>query len=246
VRLRRHANPGSCVDPTLVALKTCKLKSRCLKRLAADADKETMPTVPSIKGSVFTRAVEDILKLVSAGTLARGDLERRLRPADVALLDQPVISSGWYDVMAYGRLLDLLRDVEGNGSNEYLRERGARSADALRKSGLYQQMEYLSRTQAAQQSDPEARFLAFGRDLRLITTLHRSIVNFGQQQVREDPEHSDRYVMEYVDVAPFPESLCWTTHGFVNRIAKPRYQPDLWRWERPVVDLIVFRMIRSL
>jgi len=205
-----------------------------------------MPSQPSIKGSVFTRAVEDILKLVSAGALARGELRRWLHPTDVALLDQPVISSSWYDVQVYGRLLELLRDVEGAGRNEYLRERGARSAELLRKAGQYQQMEYLNRTQAAQQTDPRARVLAFGRDLRLITTMFGSLLNFGRLQVKDDPEHVDRYVMEYVDVAPYPEGLCWTTDGFVNRISKPREQPDLWGWERPVPDLIVFRMTRSI
>ena len=92
-----------------------------------------MPTVPSIKGSVFVRAVEDILKLVSAGTLSRGELERRLPPTDVALVNQPVIPSSWYDVQAYGRLLELLKEVEGEGRNEYLRERGARSAELFAK-----------------------------------------------------------------------------------------------------------------
>ena len=157
-----------------------------------------------------------------------------------------MIPSSWYSVQAYGRLLELLKDVEGGGKNEYLRERGARSAELLRKAGQYQQMEYLRRTQAAQQSDARARVLAFGRDLRLITTMVGSLLNFGRLQVKDDPEQSDRYVMEYVDVAAYPEGLCWTTDGFVNRISKPRDQPDLWRWERPRPDLILFRMIRSI
>jgi len=205
-----------------------------------------MPTVPSIKGSVFIRAVEDTLKLLSAGTLARSGLGRWLRPSDAALLDQPVIASSWYDVQAYGRLLELLRDVEGEGSNEYLRQRGARSAEVLRDAGLYQQLEYLNRTQASQQKDPRARYLAFGRDLRLLTTIHGSILSFGRQQVKEDPKHSDRWIMEYIDVAPYPEALCWTTDGFVNRMAKQHGQADLWKWERPAPDFIVYRMTRSI
>jgi hypothetical protein len=205
-----------------------------------------MATAPSIKGSVFARAAEDTLKLISAGTLARRELARWLRPPDVALLDKPVTPSSWYDVEAYGRLLELLRDVHGRGKNEYLRERGARSAEFLLEAGLYQQMEYLSRTQAAQQKDPKARSLAFGRDLRLLTTMHGSILNFGRQLVKDDPEHEGRYVLEYVDVAPFPEALCWTNDGFVNRMAKQHGEPDLWIWERPVSDRIIFRMNRSL
>jgi hypothetical protein len=202
--------------------------------------------VPSIKGSVFIRAVEDVLKLISAGTLARGQLERKLLPSDLDLLGQPLISSSWYDVRAYGRLLELLKDVEGEGKNQYLRMRGSQSAELLLKAGLYQQMEYLNRTQAAQEKDPRARFLAFGRDLRLLTTMHGSILNFGRQQVKDDPEHTGRYLLEYVDVAPFPEALCWTNDGFVNRMARQHGEPDLWRWERSVPDVIVFKMTRSI
>jgi hypothetical protein len=205
-----------------------------------------MPMSPSIKGSVFVRAVEDVLKLVSAGSLSRGELERRLPPTDVLLLSQLVIPSSWYDVQAYGRLLVLLRDVEGGGRNEYLRERGARSAELLLQAGLYQQMEYLNRTQVVQQKDARARFLAFGRDLRLLTTIYGSILNFGRQLVKDDPQHADRYVLEYVEVAPYPEALCWTTDGFVNRMATQHGEPDLWRWERRVPDLILYRMTRSI
>ena len=205
-----------------------------------------MPKMPAIKGSVFGRAVEDLLKLVSAGTLSRGELDRRLLATDVALLHQPVIPSSWYDVQAYGRLLELLKDAEGEGRNEYLRERGARSADALREAGLYQQMEYLNRTQVAQHTDARARFLAFGRDLRLLTTIYGSILNFGRQLVKEDPQHPDRYILEYADVAPYPEALCWTTDGFVNRMAQQHGMPDLWRWERAVPDVILYRMTRSI
>jgi hypothetical protein len=205
-----------------------------------------MPLLPSIKGSVFVRAVEDILKLVSAGSLTRGELERRLPATDVLLLSQLVIPSSWYDVQAYGRLLELLRDVEGGGRNEYLRERGARSAELLLQAGLYQQMEYLNRTQVVQQKDARARFLAFGRDLRLLTTIYGSILNFGRQLVKDDPQHADRYVLEYVEVAPYPEALCWTTDGFVNRMATQHGERDLWRWERRVPDRILYRMTRSI
>ena len=205
-----------------------------------------MATVPSIKGSVFVRAVEDTLKLVSAGTLARHELKRWLQPSDVALLDSPVSSSGWYDVQAYGRLLELLKDVEGEGRDEYLRARGARSAELLRQSGLYQQMEYLNRTQASQQKDPHARFLAFGRDLRLLITMYGSLLNFGRQQVKEDPAFVDRYLLEYADVSAYPEALWWTTDGFVNRMAKQHGASDLWIRERRGPDVTLFRMSRCI
>jgi hypothetical protein len=205
-----------------------------------------MAVVPSIKGSIFVRAVEDVLKLVSAGQLSQVELRRRLTPGDLQILDEPILGSEWYDVQVYGRLVELLRDVEGGGQNEYLRKRGVRSAEALIQAGLYQQMEYLNRTQLARQSDPESRFRAFGRDLRLLTSLQGSILNFTRQTPQVDPEHSDRYLLEFSEAIAYPEVLCWTTEGFINRMAAQHDSPDLWRWERPRPDVILYRMRRSL
>ena len=205
-----------------------------------------MALVPSIKGSVFVRVVEDIAKLTAVGTLSRNELKRVLPPEDLALLDQPVTASGWYDVQAYGRLLEILKEVEGDGEDEYLRQRGVRSAELLLEAGFYQQMEYLNRTQAAQQKDPQARFQAFGRDLRLLISVHRSLINFGRSVVKADPQYPDRYVLEYEDVAAYPQALCWTTDGFVNRMAKQHGFPDLWSWTRPAPDKLLFRMKRPL
>jgi hypothetical protein len=139
-----------------------------------------------------------------------------------------------------------LKEVEGDGEDEYLRQRGARSAELLLEAGFYQQMEYLNRTQAAQQKDPEARFQAFGRDLRLLITVHGSLINFGRSAVKVDPHFPDRYVLGYEDVAAYPLALCWTTDGFVNRMAKQHGQPDLWDWTRPDRESLCFRMKRSL
>ena len=202
-------------------------------------------TVPSIKGSIFARAAEDVSKLVSSGKLSQADLRRMLSEGDLGVIAQPIAASGWYDVQIYGRLLDLLRTIEGRGENEYLRRRGARSAEMLMQAGLYQQMEYLKRTEVAQQSNAQARFLAFGRDLRLLTSLHASILNFAQQTARIDPDRPDQYVIEFTDATPMPEALCWTTDGFVNRMASGHGRGDLWRWERPSTDRVLYRMLRT-
>lgn len=206
---------------------------------------EIMATNPSIKGNIFGRAAEDLTKLISEGTTSWEEVEKRLPAGDVAILRQKINGVSWYDVAAYGRLLELLKELEGHGRNEYLRERGAASAEALIQSGIYAQMEYLNRTQAAQESSPEARFQAFGRDLRLLTSLHSSILNFSTQVPVVDPVHAYRYQLELRDAGPMPEALCWTTDGFVNRMSRQHGKPALWRWERPQRDLVVFRMTRE-
>ncbi len=204
-----------------------------------------MASAPSIKGSIFGRAIEDLRKLVDAGEIDRAELERRLEPRDLPVLDEEIWPGSWYDVQTYGRLLDLLKEVEGRGRNEYLSERGKQSAEVLLEKGLYQQLDYLNRTQVASAREPEERFLAFGRDLKLLVSLHHAIMNFGRQEVRPDPDHADRYMIELHEADCCPESLCWTTTGFMNRMSREHGKGDLWTWERIRPDLVVFRMRRA-
>jgi len=202
--------------------------------------------VPSIKGSAFSFVVERTLKLVSAGEISRNELARRLPPDSLSIIDQPIHAIEWYDIRIYAQLMELLRDVAGGGENEYLIRHGEYAAERLLQKGLYQQMEYLKRLQLGKATDAKGRYEAFGRDLRLLVTITPSILNFGHQQVKSDPEHGDRYMLETSDATAYPEVLCWTTQGFNNRMAAAHDSPDLWRWERPRLDLVRFRMTRSL
>jgi hypothetical protein len=205
-----------------------------------------MSAPPSIKGRIFGPAVEDVQKLLDQGELRRDELARWLQPGDVALLAKPIDPTAWYDIRSYARILDLLRDELGNGSSDYLRERGSRSAERLLEAGLYQQLEYLKRTQVERAGDPRERYLAFGRDLKLLTTLSASILNFSRWEAKPDPERADRYVIEVSEAQDVPDNLGWTSEGFVNGMARQHGGSDLWRWKRERADLIVFRMIRAL
>src|SRR5258707_10939964 len=116
-----------------------------------------MPTLPSIKGSVFAGLVEDIQKLIAANRVKQAELTRWLKPKDLEYLAAKLIQAHeWYDIRSYDRMSLLLRDVEGHGDNEYLRKRGARNAKRLLDAGLYGQLEYLHRTQFVRESDPGA------------------------------------------------------------------------------------------
>lgn len=203
-----------------------------------------MESEASIKGSIFSRAVEDINKLVADAAITREDLERRLGSAGVELLDRAIQPAGWYPVKIYGLMLEVLRDVAGGGSDDYLYRRGAQSAEAMIEKGIYQQLDYLSRTEVGATEDPAERFRAFGRDLTLLVSLHGVMMNFGHQTSRVDPDHDDRYVIELADAADCPDTLCCTTTGFMNRMAREHGNGDLWTWSRPRKDFVVFRMTR--
>jgi len=205
-----------------------------------------VPRVPSIKGAAFAFVVEKISKLLSSGEISRDDLARHLPPGGLEVLDRPIVLISWYDIRIYVGLMELLRDVEGDGKNEYLVRHGSESAERLLQKGFYQQMEYLKRMEFGKEPDAWVRSQAFGRDLRLLISLGPSILNFGHQQVKQDPDYPDRFILEISDASAYPEVLCWTTQGFNNRMAAVHDTPDLWRWERPRFDLVRYRMTRSL
>lgn len=202
-----------------------------------------MTSTPSIKGSAFCKVVEDVHKLLAGQALSKSEAERWLEPDDFALLDREVVVSRWYDIRCYARMCELLLAVEGHGNPEYLRGRGRATARRLLEAGLYAQLEYLQRTESSRAQDRQERFAALGRDLRLLTTLSASILNFSKWSSRRDPDHARRYLLEVSEAADVPEVLCWTSDGLVNEMATHHGGgEDLWRWERVRRDLILFRM----
>jgi hypothetical protein len=205
-----------------------------------------MGAIPSIKGSVFASVVEDVRKLIERGGVSRDEAARRLTPADLRLLETEIYVSHWYDIRAYARLSELLRDTEGEGDSEFLRQKGRETAKRLLEAGLYAQLEYLQRAGVSKAKDTAARFEAFGRDLRLLTTLSGSILNFSRWMPLPDPVQKGRYLIQVSDAKDMPEALCWRSDGFVNEMATQHGDKDLWTWERQRADLVVFRMTRSL
>lgn len=205
-----------------------------------------MAIQPSIKGSVFESVVGDVKRVAEAHELSRDDLRKWLAPEDLMYLDDKILVSEWYDVGAYARMNEMLLAVEGGGDPEYLRARGRATAEKLIDAGIYQQMEYLHRTNLQREADPEERFRAFGRDLKLLTTLSSSILNFSKWHVEPDPAQPDRYVIEVSEAEEFPDALAWRSDGLINRMATEHGEPDLWNWDRPAPGTIIFHMARPL
>lgn len=207
-----------------------------------------MASIPSIKGSVVATVAEDINKLLTRGELSREDAGRWLEPGDFALLEQDILASGWYDIRAFTRMSELLVETVGGGSNRYLRELGRQSARRLLEAGLYSQLDYLRRSEIGGKSDERARFETFGKELRLLTTMARSIYNFSDWAVKVDPEHKHQYLLEVTDAAAFPDVLCWRIDGFINEMAREggHTETDLWTWKRVAKDHVVFQMLRPV
>jgi hypothetical protein len=205
-----------------------------------------MSSQPSIKGSVFSAVVEDVNKLLTRGGISKTELARRLPAEDILLLGQTIGAASWYDIRAYTRMSELLRDVDGDGSNDYLRERGRQTARRLLEAGFYAQLEYLHRAEVGRTTGARARFEAFGRDLRKLTTLSGSILNFSRWSSKIDPQREGCFLLEVAEARDFPEVLAWRSEGFVNEMGTAHGDPDLWCWERVSPELIIFRMNRPV
>jgi hypothetical protein len=134
---------------------------------------------PAIKGTLFSAVVADLNALVERGRISPEMLESNLEPQDLAHLDEKINAASWYDIHAYHRMVELLCKVESGGRESYWFERGVRAARRLRKTGIYHQMDYLGRTMVSGEIDPTARFNAFAKDMRLLLTIHASMLNFG-------------------------------------------------------------------
>jgi len=201
---------------------------------------------PSIKGSAITGTREDVQKLVQDGVISEAELERRLAPDALALVQKPIAASQWYDMRAVASLVELLWDVEGHGDPAYMRSRGEEIAERLLEAGLYAQLEFVKRSKLDQQIDPKTRFEAFGRDLRLMNTLSGSMLNFGRWTSRPDPEFEGRYLIEIHEATALPVPTSLATEGFINRLMKEMREAARWRLERPRPDLVVYRMDRPL
>jgi hypothetical protein len=199
---------------------------------------------PAIKGTLFSGVVADLNRLVEQGRISPELLESRLEPQDIALIDEKINAAGWYDIHAYHRIVELLCEVEGGGRESYWFDRGVRAARRLVEAGIYHQMDYLGRTMAGGEIDPAARFNAFAKDMRLLLSIHASMLNFGDWRCVVDPEHGDRYRVEIRGVSGIPDGLFHAAAGMFNgmseisRAKSTRY----WELERIGPDFVVLRM----
>jgi len=201
-------------------------------------------TKPAIKGTLFAAVVDDLRRLLDSGAVGQSVLEAELAKEELALLDEKVNATGWYCIHTYHRMVGLLCRAEGGGLDDYWHERGMRAADRLVDAGIYQQMDYIGRTQASGERDPEARFRALAKDMRLLLSVHASVLNFGDWNTVVDPDHGDRYRVEITAIGGIPDGIFLAATGMFNRMSALANSPKTHGWEfaRLAPDFVVIRM----
>ena len=191
---------------------------------------------PSIKGIVLSNLINDVIELRNSGRVAPEAIDARLEKADLELLETKPGPADWIPIDRYRRLSELLWDIEGGRSPDYLERRGRASAELVLATGLYPQLDFLqNRYDASDMSSSRA-------SLKLVVTLQGSLINFGDWQIEQDPDHENRLQIRITEATDFPEALCHAMVGFLNRLAETREATGQWFFERPTVDVVQFRM----
>jgi hypothetical protein len=193
---------------------------------------------PRIKGAAIEKLVEDVKRLRDAGRVSAEELSVRLDRVALELLDQKLQPALWYPIESYQRLTDVLWELEGRRAPDYLRQRGAATAERLIQAGLYAQLSTLERS-----------LRDVGEYLRLtkrVATLMGAIYDFATISVGIDPEHPRRVAIDLDEGGSFGDMLRFVTEGFFTRIAQARGFSHRWVSERAGPARVVFRMDRDL
>jgi hypothetical protein len=190
---------------------------------------------PSVKGSIVVGAVAALRKLRKEGRVSAEALSARLSGAALELLGRKIEVGLWYPVGPFAELLDLEWEIGGGRTAAYARESGARSADRLYASGLYQQLDYADRAERVSSRD------ALRRQVHLVTSITSALYSFLRTSVRVDAAR-DCLEVVYANAAAFSEPLRLSTEGFMNQVNVRQGSARRWTSERTSADEIVFRL----
>lgn len=186
----------------------------------------------SIKGMALQSVTEDVHRLRMAGRITPADLVVRLKEEDQAVLEELTSPSLWYPIGTYGRLLDLLCDVDGGGDESYLVERGARAAERLMQVGPYRHV-----LQSAERWGDRAG--------QMMIQLSAGFYDFTHWTLR-DEDDGERYVLEVTEAADFPDSARRTAQGFVQVLfARMGGKPVTVRSRRPSPDRFLYEVTQQ-
>jgi hypothetical protein len=198
---------------------------------------------PSIKGTAFQTVALDLAKLIRDRRISRETVEVRLEAEDLRVLDDKVLPGLWYPLACYRRMTELLWEVEGRGAPAYLLARGARAAERLFETGLYQQMRRGEEIGAERRERNEG-WTEF--DGKLMTSLAGAIFNVSRWLYRRDPDDPNVNRIEVSEATELPEVSRLAAQGFIEYVASRLTGTQVRvTSERPTPDRIVFTLRSS-
>lgn len=190
--------------------------------------------IPSVKGVMLLPSVVVVRRLRDGGAIPESRLEK-LSSAARELLDERIEIAQWYPMEMFSELLEIDWEICGNHDPEYMRQAGERNAEAMTRAKRYQQLDYLERADRPESSSDILR------QMRLTSSITQSYFNFTETTVQMHPDRPHVLQIIYVNTDAFPESLRYSTEGFMNRLNRVRRSSRKWTSER-VGNTIVFSL----
>lgn len=190
-----------------------------------------MPTgsVPSIKGVALQLAVEAVNRLLDEGRISREELEVRLDPEDLRILDQKVLPGMWYPIDSLGRLVQITaEEAHGRGGVDAVVDVGVEAAEKLFGSELYRTFV----------STAEKWGRRAGPTLVRLAPL---LCNFTRWSYETGSAGGYRFRVRVDEAGEFPEVLRFIAQGFIQYLAqRVDDHPVRVVSERPAPDRIVY------
>jgi len=184
--------------------------------------------VSSVKGSLFFIAQADLFTQIQKGKISHEELEERLTPEQLELIDAKVQVALWYPIDAFNAFVRISSEIAGRASPAALEATGRLSAEQLAKSGLYPQL-----TEGAGGSA-----LAVGRRL---VTLGSAFYNFMRWQFI-DGKAPGHFTVDVTEAADWSEELRHITAGFIEAATSGAMGLSIRvTSERPTPDHVIFR-----
>jgi hypothetical protein len=187
------------------------------------------------KGSLVLGAVITVRRHRKAGRITSEQLEARLSPGALEMLEEKIDIGRWYPIQILCELLDLDWEVGGLRDPDYLRKQGEEAAERLFQQGIYEQLDYAKRLEPAQARDDLVR------RAKLITSITGALYNFLTGEVRLDDDREELQIC-YRNAAAFSEALRYVSEGFMNQLNKRQNSSLHWSSERVRPDLVVFTL----
>lgn len=191
-------------------------------------------SAPSVKGAMLLGSVVVVRRARKDGRIPESRLAK-LSEATREILDERIQLSRWYPMEVFAELLDLDWELFGNRDPDYMREAGKQNALAMQKAARYQQLEYLERAERPKSAAEVVR------QVRLTSSITLTYFNFMEIEVRFDPDRPNVLQIIYSGTGQFPESLRYSTEGFMTQLNQVRGTSRAWTSERQG-DTIVFSL----
>jgi hypothetical protein len=185
---------------------------------------------PSIKGAAIVGTVERLRTLLDSDALSRHEIETRLSPEALRLIEQDVEPSLWYPVKPVAEIGELLMHAIGADSYDFMVRIGEGTAERFQKEGIFKAFI----DSAAKHGD---------RVGQVVVRISELGFSFGDWTF--EGNMLDEFTVTVRNAEPLPEPTRFSVLGFTQGLASSLAQvPIKVVSERPEPGTIIYRGYR--